>query len=48
MEDKVIEIADWCMAQGKTYREARVVCEKLLKDAAHEITLRALESKVSV
>lgn len=46
MEDKVIELADWCIGQSETYSEARVACERLLKDVAHEITLRALENKV--
>ncbi|MES9544508.1 hypothetical protein D8824_05205 [Streptococcus intermedius] len=45
MEDKVIELADWLINQSKTYSEAMIACEKLLKDVAHEIQLRALENK---
>lgn len=46
MEDKVIELADWLINQSKTYSEAMIACEKLLKDVAHEIQLRALENKI--
>ena len=45
MEDKVIELADYFISESKTYREAKIACEKLLKQVSHEIELRALESK---
>lgn len=45
MEDKVIELADWLINQSKTYREAVIACERLSKNVAHEIQLRALENK---
>ena len=44
-EDKVIEISDWLIDQSETYREAKIACEKLLKQVTHEIELRALESE---
>lgn len=46
MEDKVIELADWFINQSTTYREAMIACERLSKNVAHEIQLRALESKI--
>lgn len=45
MEDKIIELADYFISESKTYREAKIACEKLLKQVSHEIELRALESK---
>lgn len=45
MEDKIIELADYLISESKTYREAKIACEKLLKQVSHEIELRALESK---
>ena len=45
MEDKVIELADYSISESKTYREAKIACEKLLKQVSHEIELRAMESK---
>ena len=45
MEDKVIELADYFNSENATYREAKIACEKLLRQVSHEIELRALESK---
>lgn len=48
MEDKVIELADYFISESTTYREAKIACEKLLKQVSHEIELRAMESKTRV
>lgn len=48
MEDKVIELADYFISESKTYREAKIACEKLLRQVSHEIELRALESRTRV
>nr|DAX30607.1 MAG TPA: argininosuccinate lyase [Caudoviricetes sp.] len=45
MEDKIIELADYFIIENATYREAKIACEKLLKQVSHEIELRAMESK---
>ena len=45
MEDKVIELADYFISESKTYREAKIACEKLFRKVSHEIELRAMESK---
>ena len=45
MEDKIIELADYFISENTTYREAKIACEKLFKQASHEIELRALESE---
>ena len=45
MEDKIIELADYFIRENTTYREAKIACEKLLKQVSHEIELRAMESK---
>ena len=45
-EDKVVEISDWLIDQSETYSEAKSKCMKLTADVAHEIELRALESKI--
>lgn len=45
-EDKVIEISDWLIDRSETYSEAKSKCMKLMTDVAHEIELRALESKI--
>lgn len=45
MEDKIIELADHFISENATYREAKIACEKLLKQVSHEIELRALESR---
>lgn len=47
MEDKIIELADYFISENTTYREAKIACEKLLKQVSHEIELRAMESKIS-
>jgi len=31
MEDKIIELADYFISENTTYREAKIACEKLLK-----------------
>ena len=48
MEDKIIELADYFISENTTYREAKIACEKLLKQVSHEIELRALESRTRV
>lgn len=48
MEDKIIELADYLISENTTYREAKIACEKLLRQVAHEIELRALESETMV
>ena len=45
LEDKIIELADYFISENTTYREAKIACEKLLKQVSHEIELRALESR---
>lgn len=45
-EDKVVEISDWLIEQSETYSEAKSKCMKLMANVAHEIELRALESKI--
>ncbi|SNM54714.1 hypothetical protein [Streptococcus pneumoniae] len=45
MEDKIIELADYFISENTTYREAKIACEKLFKQASHEIELRALKVK---
>nr|DAK40652.1 MAG TPA: hypothetical protein [Caudoviricetes sp.] len=45
MEDKIIELADYFISENTTYREAKIACEKLLRQVSHEIELRALESE---
>ena len=45
-EDKVIEISDWLINQSETYSDAKSKCMKLMAKVAHEIELRALESKI--
>ncbi len=47
MEDKIIELADYFIRENPTYREAKISCEKLLKQVSHEIELRAMESKTN-
>ena len=48
MEDKIIELADYFISENTTYREAKIACEKLLKQVSHEIELRAMESRTRV
>ena len=45
-EEKVVEISDWLIDQSETYSEAKSKCMKLMANVAHEIELRALESKI--
>lgn len=44
-ENKVIELSDWLIEQSETYSEALIKLEKLTKNIAHEIILRAIEQK---
>ena len=46
MEGKIIELADYFIGESKTYREAKIACEKLLEQVSHEIELRAMESNI--
>ena len=46
MEDRVIELADYFISDNSTYREAKIACEKLLRQVSHEIELRAMESNI--
>ena len=48
MEDKIIELADYFISKNSTYREAKIACDKLLRQVSHEIELRALESRTRV
>ena len=48
MEDKIIKLADYFISGNTTYREAKIACEKLLKQVSHEIELRAMESETRV
>ena len=48
MEDKIIELANYFISENTTYREAKIACEKLLRQVSHEIELRAMESKTRV
>lgn len=45
-EDKVVEISDWLINRSETYSEAKSKCMELMANVAHEIGLRALESKI--
>ena len=45
MEDKIIELADCFISESKTYREAKIACEKLFRQVSHEIELREMESE---
>ena len=38
--------SDWLIEESETYSEAKSKCMKLMGDVAHEIELRALESKI--
>ena len=40
MEDKIIELADYFISESKTYREAKIACEKLLKQVSHKLAMR--------
>ena len=48
LEDKIIELADYFISENKTYREAKIACEKLLKQVSREIELRAMERSTKV
>ena len=42
-EDEIIKLSDWLIEQSETYSEALIKLEKLTKNIAHEIILRAIE-----
>nr|DAN31670.1 MAG TPA: hypothetical protein [Caudoviricetes sp.] len=44
-ENEIIELSDWLIEQSETYREALIKLEKLTKNIAREIILRAIEQK---
>lgn len=44
-EDEIIKVSDRLIEQSETYSEALIKLEKLTKNIAHEIILRALEQK---
>lgn len=44
-EDEIIKLSDWLIEQSETYREALIKLEKLTKNIAHEIILRAIEQR---
>ncbi|WP_175879887.1 hypothetical protein [Streptococcus thalassemiae] len=45
MTEKVIELADQFIGSHETYREAKIACERLFRQASYEIELRAPECK---
>ena len=44
-EDEIIKLSDLLIEQSKTYSEALIKLQKLTKDIAHEVILRAIEQK---
>lgn len=44
-EDEIIKVSDWLIEQSETYSDALIKLQKLTKDIAHEIVLRAIEQK---
>lgn len=44
-EDKIIKLSDLLIEQSETYSEALIKLQKLTKDIAHEVILRAIEQK---
>lgn len=44
-EDKIIKLSDWLIEQSETYSDALIKLQKLTKNIAHEIILRAIEQK---
>lgn len=44
-EDEIIKVSDWLIEQSEIYSEALIKLEKLTKNIAHEIILRAIEQK---
>ena len=46
-EDEIIKLSDLLIEQSETYSEALIKLQKLTKDIAHEVILRAIEQKKS-
>ena len=44
-EDEIIKLSDLLIEQSETYSEALIKLQKLTKDVAHEVILRAIEQK---
>lgn len=44
-ENEIIELSDWLIEQSETYSDALIKLQKLTKDIADEIILRAIEQK---
>ena len=44
-EDEIIKLSDLLIEQSETYSEALIKLQKLTKDIAHEVILRAIEQK---
>lgn len=44
-EDEIIKLSDLLIDQSETYSEALIKLQKLTKDIAHEVILRAIEQK---
>lgn len=44
-EDEIIKLSDLLIEQSETYSEALIKLQKLTKDTAHEVILRAIEQK---
>ena len=44
-EDEIIKLSDLLIEQSETYSEAWIKLQKLTKDIAHEVILRAIEQK---
>lgn len=42
-EDEIIKLSDLLIEQSETYSEALIKLQKLTKDIAHEVILRAIE-----
>lgn len=44
-EDEIIKLSDLLIEQSETYSEALIKLQKLTKDIANEVILRAIEQK---
>ncbi|WP_157915962.1 hypothetical protein [Escherichia coli] len=44
-DDEIIKLSDLLIEQSETYSEALIKLQKLTKDIAHEVILRAIEQK---
>lgn len=47
-EDEIIKLSDLLIEQSETYSEALIKLQKLTKDIAHEVILRAIEQKKNI